>query len=121
MELLTGLLVSFFRLSLEKAESLRGSVFYIAGKSVSGMIIVLAMPFAVYAAVWYCSRRVPLHTGSGIPQVKGELLGRLEQNWRQVIAVKFAGGVSAICAGLPIGREGPRIQLGALVARAFPD
>ena len=34
--LLTGLLVSFFRLSLEKAESLRGSVLHMAESSWQG-------------------------------------------------------------------------------------
>ena len=117
--LLTGLLVSFFRLSLEKAESLRGSVLHMAESSWQGLIAALALLFCAYIAVWFCSRRVPLCTGSGIPQVKGELLGQIEQNWWQIILAKFAGGLCAIGAGLSLGREGPSIQLGAMVGKGF--
>ncbi len=115
----TGLLVSFFRLSLQKAESLRGSVLRVAEEGLQGLLFALFLFAAAYIVVWFCSRRVPLCGGSGIPQVKGELLGQIEQNWWQIILAKFAGGVAAIGAGLSLGREGPSIQLGAMVGKGF--
>lgn len=118
--LLTGLLVSSFRMGLEQAESLRGSVLLaVKTGGASSLICALAALFCAYIVVWYASRRVPLCTGSGIPQVKGELLGQMEQNWWQVICAKFIGGVCAIGAGLSLGREGPSIQLGAMVGKGF--
>ena len=118
--LLTGLLVSSFRMGLEQAESLRGSVLLaVKTGGVSSLICALAALICAYIVVWYASRRVPLCTGSGIPQVKGELLGQMEQNWWQVIGAKFIGGVCAIGAGLSLGREGPSIQLGAMVGKGF--
>ncbi|MCI5687811.1 MAG: ClC family H(+)/Cl(-) exchange transporter [Emergencia sp.] len=118
--LLTGLLVSSFRMGLEQAESLRGSVLLaVKTGGVRGLAIALAGMACAYIAVWYCSRKVPLCTGSGIPQVKGELLGQMEQNWWQVICAKFVGGICAIGAGLSLGREGPSIQLGAMVGKGF--
>lgn len=116
----TGLLVSSFRMGLEKAESLRGSVLLAVKNGGAGSFaLALAALFAAYLVVWYASRRVPLCTGSGIPQVKGELLGQMEQNWWQIICAKFIGGVCAIGAGLSLGREGPSIQLGAMVGKGF--
>ena len=53
--------------------------------------------------------------GSGIPQVKGELRGRMHQNWWRIILTKLAGGIMAIGAGLSLGREGPSIQIGAML------
>lgn len=117
--LLTGLLVSFFRLALEHAESLRGSVLVACGESAAWILTAIAVLMVAYVVVWFCSRKVPLCTGSGIPQVKGELLGRMEQNWWQIILAKFAGGVCAIGGGLSLGREGPSIQLGAMVGKGF--
>ncbi len=117
--LLSGLLVSLFRLALEKAESLRGSVLHGAQNGGSGLIFALGLLFFAYLITWYCSRKVPLCTGSGIPQVKGELLGQIEQNWFQIIIGKFIGGICAIGAGLSLGREGPSIQLGAMVGKGF--
>ena len=115
----TGLVVSFFRLSLQQAESLRGSVLRVAETGVKGLIFALLLLAVTYVIVWFCSRKVPLCSGSGIPQVKGEMLGKIEQNWWQVILAKYFGGVAAIGAGLSLGREGPSIQLGAMVGKGF--
>lgn len=116
---LTGLVVSLFRLGLEKAESLRGSVLDAAKEG--GEMAALAFTALVFAylIVWYFSKKVPLAGGSGIPQVKGEMKGQMEQNWWQIILAKFAGGICAIGAGLSLGREGPSIQLGAMVGKGF--
>ena len=116
---LTGLTVSFFRLSLQKAESFRGSVLRAAETGWQGLVWALLLLAAAYVVVWFCSRKVPLCGGSGIPQVKGELLGKIEQNWLQVLLAKYFGGVAAIGAGLSLGREGPSIQLGAMVGKGF--
>jgi len=115
----TGLVVSFFRLSLQYAESLRGSVLRVAESGGKGLVLALFLLAVLYAVVWFCSRKVPLCSGSGIPQVKGEMLGKIEQNWWQVILAKYFGGVAAIGAGLSLGREGPSIQLGAMVGKGF--
>lgn len=58
----------------------------------------------------------PAISGSGIPQVKAVLQNRLEMNWWKALITKFAGGTISIGAGLSLGREGPSIQIGALVA-----
>lgn len=116
---LTGLLVSLFRMALERAELLRSSVLLAASEDALSAAAALAMLFAACFAAWYALRRVPLCGGSGIPQVKGELLGQMEQNWWQIIAAKFIGGVCAIGGGLSLGREGPSIQLGAMVGKGF--
>lgn len=76
--ILTGLLVSLFRLGLERAEAFRGAVLIAAQKGGVYIAAALGLLAASYIAAWYCSRRVPLACGSGIPQVKGELLGQME-------------------------------------------
>lgn len=116
---MTGLLVSLFRIALEQAEVLRNSVLLAASKDVLAAAVAVAMLFAACFAAWFALRKVPLCGGSGIPQVKGELLGQMEQNWWQIIAAKFIGGVCAIGGGLSLGREGPSIQLGAMVGKGF--
>ena len=116
---ITGFAVSFFRLSLQKAESFRGSVLRGIENGLDGLMWAIALFAAAYVIVWFCSRKVPLCSGSGIPQVKGELLGKIEQNWWQVLLAKYFGGVAAIGAGLSLGREGPSIQMGAMVGKGF--
>lgn len=61
----------------------------------------------------------PMISGSGIPQVEGELIGELDPCWRKVLIGKMAGGLISLGCGLSLGREGPSIQLGAMAAKGF--
>ena len=58
-------------------------------------------------------------SGSGIPQVQGEMKGYLNQNWHRVLCSKIIGGTLCILGGLSLGREGPSVQLGAMVAKGI--
>ena len=61
----------------------------------------------------------PMISGSGIPQVEGEMTGKLEQVWWRVLPAKFLGGFLSLLAGLSLGREGPSIQIGAMTGKAL--
>ena len=78
--------------------------------------------FAVLALLaWIVGKLVafePMISGSGIPQLEGEMVGKLSQKWYRVIPAKFLGGFLSIFGGLALGREGPSIQLGAMVGQA---
>lgn len=56
-------------------------------------------------------------SGSGIPQVQGEMKGYLNQNWLHVLVAKIVGGTLCILGGLSLGREGPSVQLGAMTGK----
>src|SRR5262249_16259068 len=74
-------------------------------------------------AAWLVHRYAPHASGSGIPHVEGVLNEEIPPAPPRLIAVKFVGGLSAIGAGLALGREGPSVQMGAnvghLVGRRF--
>ena len=82
-----------------------------------------AMWFLILMALaWIVGRLVkwePMISGSGIPQVEGEVSGRLSQNWKRVLPAKFAGGFLCMLGGLSLGREGPSIQLGAMAGQGI--
>lgn len=59
----------------------------------------------------------PLISGSGIPQLEGELGGKIDATWWRVLVAKFSGGFLSSLSGLALGREGPSIQLGAMVGK----
>ena len=74
------------------------------------------------ALAWIVGRLVkwePMISGSGIPQVEGEVSGRLSQNWKRVLPAKFAGGFLCMLGVLSLGREGPSIQLGAMAGQGI--
>ncbi|WP_347284130.1 ClC family H(+)/Cl(-) exchange transporter [Lactobacillus taiwanensis] len=58
-------------------------------------------------------------TGSGVPQVEAVMLNENKMNWWSILWRKYVGGLLAICPGLFLGREGPCIQMGAMVGQAF--
>lgn len=60
-----------------------------------------------------------LISGSGIPQVEGEMIGELDPSWWKTLTAKLAGGLLSLGCGLSLGREGPSIQLGAMAAKGL--
>ena len=117
--LLAGMVSSAFRWTLLKAEEIRG--LFLDGVaqrwSLAFLGIFLLMVLTLFAA--FLLQREPLISGSGIPQVEGELHGKINANWLQVLIAKFLGAVAVIGGGLSLGREGPSIQLGAMVGKGF--
>lgn len=116
--LLTGIVVGLFRLVIEKAEFLRTNYMLpLIGSGKLWLLIMIVMIIAFF--VYIMAKWQPLASGSGIPQVKAELRGQLKQPVYRLLIAKFTGAVLAIGAGLSIGREGPSIQLGALVGKGY--
>ncbi|MBR5734045.1 MAG: ClC family H(+)/Cl(-) exchange transporter [Desulfovibrionaceae bacterium] len=64
-------------------------------------------------------RKVPLISGSGIPQVELSIMGKLPFPWLRIVTCKFIGTLVSLMGGLSVGREGPSIQMGAAVGCGF--
>lgn len=80
-------------------------------------VACLLLAAAVIAAL---VRWAPIAGGSGIPQVRGIVLG-LERSthWARVILVKLLDTSLGIGAGLSMGREGPSVQIGAMTGQGI--
>lgn len=76
-------------------------------------VLLLMAAYGVYRLLKF----EPLSSGSGIPQVQGELLGAFHMNPKRILFSKFLGGSLAGFAGLSLGREGPSIQIGASIGK----
>ncbi len=122
--LAAGLSVGVFRYLLGASEDFRQIVYenirLAAGEG--RWLFPLLYVAAFVAIAWMLAKivaREPMCTGSGIPQVKGVLMGRMSMNWASVLPAKIAGGVLAIGAGMSLGREGPSVQIGACAGQGI--
>lgn len=117
--LLSGSAVVLFRFTLEYALE---HVLVLYRYQLEHLWLVPLWLVVLAAAGWVTGMLVKLQpaiSGSGIPQVKAVLQNRMEMNWWKSVLAKFSGGVISIGAGLSLGREGPSIQIGALIADGF--
>ena len=79
----------------------------------------LAALFFIGGVLYGMCRYAPMASGSGIPQVKGVILGFFKMKWFRILWVKITAGALGIGAGLSLGREGPSIQIGAVAAQGL--
>ena len=120
--LLNGILVGIFagivgasyRLLIGLSEKI---VYFTADFIKTGFIwkvILLIVLILLGLISGFLLKREPMASGSGIPQVSAEIIGRLDSNPLRVLIYKITGGLVASLGGLSLGREGPSIQLGAM-------
>ena len=116
---IVGLVIALFRIMIVKADHARQiAVHLVKVRPVYAFAVLLLLVLIA----WILDKLIrfePDISGSGIPQIEGELKGLEDQNWRKVLAAKFAGCVLAIGGGLALGREGPSIQLGGMIGKGF--
>lgn len=118
---ISGLVIAGFRMLLIKADEMRGTAVSQLTASQGSMPLKVAIAAAALIAIALVVSLLlkwePECAGSGIPQVEGELKGQMDMSWAKVIVSKVAGCVLAIGGGLALGREGPSVQLGAMVGK----
>jgi CIC family chloride channel protein len=107
---LTGLAVVAFILLTERV----GIRFYPLGSAAWRR---LAMPVAGSLAMGYLLfRYFPNARGSGVPQTKAALFARDGFISLRTVLGKFFCTATTLACGIPLGREGPSVQVGAGIA-----
>ena len=121
--ILTGLAITAFRKSIDFLSSLRIDVY---DKAVSGQfgtvfgfgVLILAVT-VLGLFMGFIIKKYPMIKGSGVSQIKGKFMKKLDMTPWPELPLKFLGGVLNISAGLSVGREGPSVQIGAYIGSAF--
>lgn len=113
-----GLVVLLYRVILEYAGKGMNKVLEYARQEPFAAVLWFVALFVIACIVGKLVKYEPMISGSGIPQVEGEMMGKLNQVWQRVLPAKFLGGFLSLFAGLSLGREGPSIQIGAMTGKA---
>ena len=121
--ILTGLAITAFRKSIDFLSSLRID-FY--DKAVSGQLgtvfgfgVLILTVTVLGLFMGLTIKKYPMIKGSGVSQIKGKFMKKLDMSPWPELPLKFLGGVLNISAGLSVGREGPSVQIGAYIGSAF--
>ena len=120
-----GLSISLFRFLLNESEDLRIYLYYtclipaLRRDDLLPLLSYTLLLLAIGGAIYAMCRYAPMAGGSGIPQVKGVILGLMKMKWLRILWVKILAGAIGIGAGLSLGREGPSIQIGAVAGQGL--
>lgn len=117
--LIAGIVVVLYRIVLFHAEHISFQIydfFRVNIKLVPFMFLGLGILGYIVGVL---ISKFPMIGGSGIPQVKGIIMGHLQGSWFGTLIAKFICGTLGILGGLSLGREGPSIQLGACIAEGM--
>lgn len=106
--LVSGLFVVLFRISID-------NIFSFIIKNIYRFWYVFPFITAIGGLIsgYLVYKFAPETKGSGIPYVKASLMHLGNLTRIRSIFVKFLGGIASIGTGMPLGREGPSVQLGA--------
>lgn len=117
--IVASIIAIIYRLFLQYAEKF---VFWVADIVEKNPIYVVGF-FVLLAVLAIVVQKIvdwePMISGSGIPQVSGEMKGYLNLNWWRVLIAKIVGGTLCIIGGMSLGREGPSVQLGAMAGKGI--
>jgi len=107
---ITGLVIALYRYVLEMAAILLIDVY--KNISINRVFILPWIGFLIIIGyiVGLMIKHEPMISGTGIPQVEGVLLTKLDMIWWRVLIGKFIGGILTIGAGLSLGEKDHRFN-----------
>lgn len=115
----TGMVIALFRYLLELSEEYLPVLYRWLPEHIVWIPVWFLALFLCSWVLYRIVRKDGMTSGSGIPQIKGILLGEMDMNWARVLVLKFTGAVLGIGAGMSLGREGPSVQLGACLGQGL--
>ena len=107
---LSGLISIAYRYTISQMDFLRHWLYQ--SKDILWLLLILGLILIITYVLTKLLEWAPFSNGSGIPQIKAEILDRIHPAPLPIIISKFIGGSLNNLLGYSVGREGPSIQMG---------
>ena len=117
--IISGLVVAGFRIGITSLLAGWQKLYHLSHLHPSYLLAAFFFLVAIGLLVGKMTASQPHIKGSGIPEVEGEIKGRLKLSAGPILWRKFTGGILVIGSGLYLGREGPCIQLGGAIGKLW--
>ncbi len=114
---LTGAIIVFYRLAASGVIHLSESIYSMLGQKLYLIPIALAVLALLAYATCYAYKKAPNLKGGGIPTSIGILRGLISFKWLRNIIGVWAISLSTFLVGVPLGNEGPCVQMGTAIGR----
>lgn len=115
--LIAGAVVGLFRFGIETTSKFWLQLFKDAHQNPWWFVVIVAGLVLVGLVAGYFVKKYPHVGGSGIPEVKLQMQGKLHLPWWSILWRKLIGGILVIGTGLFLGPEGPSLQLGSSIGQ----
>jgi len=121
--LTTGATSVAFHIAMNSAEAFRKKFLDLSHQNPDfgvGMILGLALITLIISA-GIVRQFAPEASGSGIPHIKGVLIGHRHFRWFRVLITKFISMVIGGIGGLVVGRAGPCVHMGSSIGQGLAN
>ncbi len=115
--ILTGGLIFAFRWAASAVSDLSGTVYAFVRAHPVWLPLFLVGAAALGVLSWLLLKFVPDCRGGGIPTAIGQLRGLLPFRWLRSLLSVFASAMVTYLCGIPLGTEGPSVQMGTAMGR----
>ncbi|QNQ81445.1 ClC family H(+)/Cl(-) exchange transporter [Lactobacillus sp. PV034] len=116
----TGFVVSVFRWIIDRTMEGLFIIYPVMKHNLWFLLPYIALMFVVcWLIAIVIKPQIKNLVGSGVPQIEAVFLKENKMPWWSILWRKFIGGLLAICPGLMLGREGPCIEMGAMIGQGI--
>ena len=116
---ITGGLVFAFRVISERVIELSRAIYLFAGENPWAIAPVVAGAVLVAFLVSLCLVYSPHSRGGGTPTAVALMRGLITFHWLRNIIFVFTSALFSYLCGIPLGNEGPAVQMGTAAGSAI--
>ena len=115
---LTGAVITLYKFCASHVIGFSEKGYHFMGENPYWLPVIVAALFAVAFFYSKCYQKYPNLQGGGIPTSVGILRGLISFDWLKNLIGTFSLSLLSFFIGVPLGNEGPSVQIGTAIGRA---